>query len=321
MTHNCPHCGCSTDKPVSPYVADPAANKTGTDCICTVPPGSPDDTMIASRNCPVHGQDLRAATEQHANYPHEPGHLYDCPACEASCHCTAGYTQCVYDGEHNGLADDGSERHETAEPTVQLSGRADKHKAARPGECWNGFCIATDCNGINHVDATGQCWAQERGNVYCPACQNYRHPAGDCPRGYDSPVFTDYERARTVTSLESVMEFDHPVQIGADGEVTDQLTGVYAPELLMGTDDDGQILDKHEADYTEQARRQGWELLTGWTGQSGYHGLVMHASEYVGGALERHIRENPGIYVVTSVETDDDSEQPAGWVIARRIET
>lgn len=24
---------------------------------------------------------------EHVNYPHEPGRLYDCPACEARCHC------------------------------------------------------------------------------------------------------------------------------------------------------------------------------------------------------------------------------------------
>jgi len=38
----------------------------------------------------------------HADYPHEPGRLYDCPACEDHCHCTPGYTQCVFEGEHNG---------------------------------------------------------------------------------------------------------------------------------------------------------------------------------------------------------------------------
>lgn len=61
-----------------------------------------------------------------------------------------------------------------------------------------------------------------------------------------------------------------------------------------------------------------WSLLTGWTGQSGYRGVVMHASEYVGGALAGHITENPGLYVVISVETDDDSEDAAGWAIAYR---
>jgi hypothetical protein len=32
----------------------------------------------------------------HVDYPHEPGHLYDCPACEATCHCTPTSTQCVH---------------------------------------------------------------------------------------------------------------------------------------------------------------------------------------------------------------------------------
>lgn len=51
----------------------------------------------------------------HVDYPHEPGRLYDCPACESRCNCTAGYTQCVYRGPHNGSADEGTERFPTAE--------------------------------------------------------------------------------------------------------------------------------------------------------------------------------------------------------------
>lgn len=31
----------------------------------------------------------------HADYPHEPGALYDCPACEARCYCAEGL-ECVY---------------------------------------------------------------------------------------------------------------------------------------------------------------------------------------------------------------------------------
>jgi hypothetical protein len=36
----------------------------------------------------------------HVNYPHEPGRLYDCPACEARCHCTGerSDTECIYSG-------------------------------------------------------------------------------------------------------------------------------------------------------------------------------------------------------------------------------
>lgn len=32
----------------------------------------------------------------HADYPHEPGRLYDCPACEAECHCVMEEEPCVY---------------------------------------------------------------------------------------------------------------------------------------------------------------------------------------------------------------------------------
>lgn len=37
---------------------------------------------------------------QHVDYPHEPGRLYDCEACEAECHCEPGTTECVFEGEH-----------------------------------------------------------------------------------------------------------------------------------------------------------------------------------------------------------------------------
>lgn len=35
---------------------------------------------------------------EHVAYPHEPGRLYDCPRCEAECHCTGfpGHAQCVF---------------------------------------------------------------------------------------------------------------------------------------------------------------------------------------------------------------------------------
>jgi hypothetical protein len=33
---------------------------------------------------------------EHADYPHHPGYLYDCPACEAHCYCKPGDTECVH---------------------------------------------------------------------------------------------------------------------------------------------------------------------------------------------------------------------------------
>lgn len=40
------------------------------------------------------------AEADHSDYPHWPGTLYDCPACEARCYCDADSAECVYSGEH-----------------------------------------------------------------------------------------------------------------------------------------------------------------------------------------------------------------------------
>jgi hypothetical protein len=46
--------------------------------------------------------------------------------------------------------------------------------------CWNGLCVAGDCDGARHVDATGTPWVQERGAVFCPVHCFYHQP-GACP--------------------------------------------------------------------------------------------------------------------------------------------
>lgn len=96
-------------------------------------------------------------------------------------------------------------------------------------------------------------------------------------------------------NLNDRMEFDHCIEVMADGAVIDR-TDLYSPEVYE--------------DYVSE----GWTLLTGFTQQYGYNGPHMHDSEYVGGALERHILSTPGIYVVT-VATDSDGED-LGWVVA-----
>lgn len=37
---------------------------------------------------------------EHVAYPHEPGRLHYCLACEMQCHCTPGSAECIYEGEH-----------------------------------------------------------------------------------------------------------------------------------------------------------------------------------------------------------------------------
>jgi hypothetical protein len=120
------------------------------------------------------------------------------------------------------------------------------------------------------------------------------------------------------------MEFDHPVRVEADGSVTESVPGVYAPESVIDTDEDGQILADDEAAWLDSLRRQGWEPLNGYSGQYLYSGPIMHPSEYIGGRLEDDILAEPGVYVVVSVEClgpdeDSDPEEPAGWAVLRQI--
>ncbi len=48
------------------------------------------------------------------------------------------------------------------------------------GLCWNAFCIAGDCDGLHHVDVTGETWTQAEGTAYCPGCRDYVDAAGGC---------------------------------------------------------------------------------------------------------------------------------------------
>jgi hypothetical protein len=100
-----------------------------------------------------------------------------------------------------------------------------------------------------------------------------------------------------------------PLRVNPDGTLSDNVPNTYVTEVLYGTD---------EADLARQLG-EPWSLLRGFSGQHGYAGPVMHASEFIGGGLETHILTNPGIYVALSVDdysdAEDDSE-PIGWVVA-----
>lgn len=65
----------------------------------------------------------------------------------------------------------------------------------------------------------------------------------------------------------------------------------------------------------------GWELVSGFTGQYGYNGPLMHESEYMGGGIVQYTIDTPGIYTVQYVAawTDPDFEEYdyVGWVLLR----
>ena len=122
-----------------------------------------------------------------------------------------------------------------------------------------------------------------------------------------------FSNRRTVTedTLSEEMEFDHIVYSHGDGTISDAHTMrspyVYVAELEDGT-------------WVEEAMDEPWDLVDGFSGQYGYSGPHMHASEYIGGGLARHILETAGFYVVTVVtpmpfnECEDvDSDE---WAVA-----
>lgn len=105
-------------------------------------------------------------------------------------------------------------------------------------------------------------------------------------------------------NLNDIMEFDHVIRVGENGEVTD-VQGIYAPNL-----------------FDEELDSADWEFFSvGYTRQDGYSGPIMHNSEFIGGRLERDILETPGVYVaLVSYYSPEDGEEDTyaeGWAIAR----
>ena len=115
----------------------------------------------------------------------------------------------------------------------------------------------------------------------------------------------------TPDTLNEAMEFDSVIYSHGDGTISDaySMRGPYV-----------HIAEQEDGEWVEETLGEPWELLSGLSGQYGYSGPHMHASEYIGGGLARHILETAGFYVVTVVtpmpfdeceEADFDE-----WVIA-----
>ena len=137
--------------------------------------------------------------------------------------------------------------------------------------------------------------------------------------------------------LNGLMTIDHVVHVHSDGRVTDNDTqGIYAPEITCdysGPFAEAQIMGEHIAAMVESVKAQGWTLETGWSGAYLTRGddPIMHASEFIGGALAEHIRETPGYWVALTVELHPGEDDPeyndgngesdaAGWVVAHKEE-
>lgn len=66
----------------------------------------------------------------------------------------------------------------------------------------------------------------------------------------------------------------------------------------------------------------GWTTITGFTGQYGYNGAVMHPSEFVGTLIADHLAylatgDDSIVFAIVTVD-DIDGYEPVGWTIAYR---
>lgn len=99
-------------------------------------------------------------------------------------------------------------------------------------------------------------------------------------------------------ALNDIMEFDHVIEVTESREIIER-GDVYAPSLNDGLLDD-----------------DTWSLMNGYSSQYGYSGPIMHSSEFIGGRMERDIRDTPGLYVsLVDYLSDGESE---GWAVAFR---
>lgn len=129
----------------------------------------------------------------------------------------------------------------------------------------------------------------------------------------------------THDQLNQLMDFGHVVYVGRNADyepfVTDEwgTPDRHPEECIALWDPEG------EGDPGDEKLRaaipEGWTLLTGYTGQYGYHGAAMHDSEFIGGGLASAILEHSGFYVTSYLDWYDEGEHKEdphteGWIVS-----
>lgn len=124
-------------------------------------------------------------------------------------------------------------------------------------------------------------------------------------------------------TLNDLMSFGHVVVSDGNGNVTEPSAPEYGPEVVYAkADADGQLIKQPGAnDFDIDMFGYGdWDLMRGFTGQYSYRGAIMHQSEYIGGAMEDHIRANAGYYVAVVVDVlligETQESENDGWAVA-----
>lgn len=109
-------------------------------------------------------------------------------------------------------------------------------------------------------------------------------------------------------TLNDIMSFDQVIRVHEDGTIQEDVPGVSAPEL-------------HDGELHQHWDGPEWTLVSsGFSGQYGYSGPLMHSSEYIGGGMEDHIWETPGLWValVNYNSNGSDMQEIDSWAVAYR---
>lgn len=115
-------------------------------------------------------------------------------------------------------------------------------------------------------------------------------------------TFPSRENRKLVqTSLEDILDWDHVVEVHANGDITTP-NSEWAPTLFNG-----------ELDSSD------WTMIDGYSLQYCYSGPIMHDSEGLHWGMCEMILDNPGYYVKVPAYYDDednpDESITEGWAL------
>lgn len=117
-------------------------------------------------------------------------------------------------------------------------------------------------------------------------------------------------------TLSALMDFHHVVRVFPDGTVSDDradVAGADAPELYQW--------ESPEGVWEEEMMSGTWRLVSGFSGQHGYRGPMMHASEQLAGGIARHVLATPGLWVALYPSCTDaagEDVEADSWALAWR---
>lgn len=104
----------------------------------------------------------------------------------------------------------------------------------------------------------------------------------------------------------ALIEFDTPFIF--DGKNIHEVSG-FAPNVYIEEENLEPYIDS-----------DGWEFVTGHSGQHGYDGPLMHDSEFVSTGMMKAMHKKYGatatyVFTVVMTETEDDAVDFAGWTV------